>query len=302
MGVFWLGHLRWTLACLLQHEFDNERHTVSKLIGSPPGYKYTNIAALLEDYVAINPIKQLLHVSSKVTKSATKKQNYELKSSHSQKYYLKDFKVSGVSKDFRKLADEFSKLGLFEKKGHGILYIYSIIGFLFMSSYVGHDSGHYQIMSSPGFNKLTQILVENCITGISFAWWKWTHNAHHIACNSLDYESDLQHIPMFTVSSNLFNSIKSIFCGRILKFNYVARFLFQLEHHLFPQLPRCHLRSISSLVKDLCKKHNLPYRGLSLREANVSTIRTLRTAALQARDLTNLVPKNLVWEAANIHG
>ncbi|WKA09092.1 hypothetical protein VitviT2T_026770 [Vitis vinifera] len=176
-------------------------------------------------------------------------------------------------------------------------------GFLWIqSSYVGHDSGHYQIMSSPGFNKLTQILVENCITGISIAWWKWTHNAHHIACNSLDYESDLQHIPMFTVSSNLFNSIKSIFCGRILKFNYVARFLFQLEHHLFPQLPRCHLRSISSLVKDLCKKHNLPYRGLSLQEANVSTIRTLRTAALQARDLTNLVPKNLVWEAANIHG
>uniref|UniRef100_F6HVT6 Fatty acid desaturase domain-containing protein n=1 Tax=Vitis vinifera TaxID=29760 RepID=F6HVT6_VITVI len=225
-------------------------------------------------------------------------------------------------------------------------------------------------MSSPGFNKLTQILVENCITGISIAWWKWTHNAHHIACNSLDYESDLQHIPMFTVSSNLFNSIKSIFCGRILKFNYVARFLEEysrqsfeyfgdlcvldmvpsscfmfaqlgregdlmymlgrlvgtislrsrlvgqlifhaqlgwtgfmvLEHHLFPQLPRCHLRSISSLVKDLCKKHNLPYRGLSLQEANVSTIRTLRTAALQARDLTNLVPKNLVWEAANIHG
>ena len=104
-------------------------------------------------------------------------------------------------------------------------------GFLWIqSSYVGHDSGHYQIMSSPGFNKLTQILVENCITGISFAWWKWTHNAHHIACNSLDYESDLQHIPMFTVSSNLFNSIKSIFCGRILKFNYVARFLVSYQH------------------------------------------------------------------------
>ena len=77
---------------------------------------------------------------------------------------------------------------------------------------------------------------------------------------------------------------------------------FQLEHHLFPRLPRCHLRSISPVVKDLCNKHNLPYRSLSFWEANVSTIRTLRTAALQARDLTNPVPKNLVWEAANIHG
>ena len=55
---------------------------------------------------------------------------------------------------------------------------------------------------------------------------------------------------------------------------------FQLEHHLFPRLPRCHLRSISPVVKDLCKKHNLPYRSLSFWEANMSTIRTLRTAAL----------------------
>ncbi|RVX09881.1 hypothetical protein VitviT2T_023823 [Vitis vinifera] len=370
-------------------------------------------------------------------------------------YYLKDFKVSEVSKDFRKLANEFSKLGLFEKKGHGILYTCSIIGFLFMvciygvlcvdsfwvhlgcaallgflwiqSSYLGHDSGHYQIMSSPGFNKLAQMLIGNCITGISIAWWKWTHNAHHIACNSLDYDPDLQHIPVFAVSSSLFDSINSVFYGRILKFDSVARFFvsyqhwtyypvmcvarinlflqtllllfsgrnipdralnimgicvfwtwypllvsclpnwgervmfvivsmavtsiqhiqftlnhfsanvyvgppcgndwfekqtsgtidiscsawmdwfhgglqFQLEHHLFPRLPRCHLRSISPVVKDLCKKHNLPYRSLSFWEANVSTIRTLRTAALQARDLTNPVPKNLVWEAANIHG
>ena len=59
---------------------------------------------------------------------------------------------------------------------------------------------------------------------------------------------------------------------------------------------------VSSVAKVSFEEHNLPYRGLSLREANISTIRTLRTAALQARDLTNPVPNNLVWEAANIHG
>jgi len=69
---------------------------------------------------------------------------------------------------------------------------------------------------------------------------------------------------------------------------------FQLEHHLFPRLPRCQLRKISPLVRDLCKKHDLPYRSLSFYEANVSTIKTLRTAALQARDLLS--------EALNTHG
>ncbi|XP_002511936.2 delta(8)-fatty-acid desaturase 2 [Ricinus communis] len=370
-------------------------------------------------------------------------------------YYLEDFKVSEVSKDYRKLYSEFAKLGLFDQKGHVAMYSLASVGFLFcfvlygvlcfssfwahmgaavllgvlwiQSAYVGHDSGHYQVMRSRGFNKLAQLLAGNCLTGISIAWWKWTHNAHHIACNSLDFDPDLQHIPVFAVSTRLFNSIRSCFYGRNLNFDPLARFLvsyqhwtfypvmcvarvnlylqtllllfstrkvpdravnimgilvfwiwfpllvsslpdwpervifvltsfavtslqhvqfclnhfsadvylgppngndwfekqaggtldiscsswmdwvygglqFQLEHHLFPRLPRCQLRRVSPLVRDLCKKHNLPYRSLSFWEANVSTIRTLRNAALQARDMANPVPKNLLWEAVNTHG
>ncbi|KAL0426066.1 UNVERIFIED_CONTAM: Delta(8)-fatty-acid desaturase 2 [Sesamum radiatum] len=294
-------------------------------------------------------------------------------------------------------------------------------------AYMGHDSGHYQIMMTRGCNKLAQILTGNCLTGISIAWWKWTHNAHHVACNSLDYDPDLQHLPFLAVSSSLFQSLTSVFYGRKLTFDSFARFFvsyqhltfypvmcvarinlyvqtflllfskrkvpdralnilgilvfwtwfpllvsclpnwkerflfvlvsfcvtsiqhvqfclnhfaanvyigapkgndwfekqtsgtidiacsswmdwffgglqFQLEHHLFPRLPRCHLRKISPLVQELCKKHNLPYRSLSFFEANIWTLRTLRTAALEARDLSSPVPKNLLWEAVNTHG
>ncbi|XP_050237706.1 delta(8)-fatty-acid desaturase [Mercurialis annua] len=370
-------------------------------------------------------------------------------------YYLEDFKVSEVSKDFRKLYSEFAKLGLFEKKGHVAFYclasvvlllcmtVYGVVwcesfwahmgaavalGLLWIqSAYVGHDSGHYQVMKSRRFNKLAQLLTGNCLTGISIAWWKWTHNAHHLACNSLDFDPDLQHIPVFAVSTRLFDSIRSTFYGRQLDFDPFARFLvsyqhwtfypvmcvarvnlyvqtflllfskrkipdralniagilvfwtwfpllvaclpswpervafvmtsfcvtalqhvqfclnhfsgdvyvgapkgndwfekqtsgtvdiscsswmdwafgglqFQLEHHLFPRMPRSQLRGVSPFVRELCKKHNLPYKSLSFWDANVTTIRTLRTAALQARDLANPVPKNLLWEAVNTHG
>lgn len=363
-------------------------------------------------------------------------------------YYLKDFQVSEVSKDYRRLASEFSKLGLFEKKGHVTMYTLTFVAMMFLvvlygvlrctsvwahlgsamllgllwmqSAYVGHDSGHYEVMSSRGYTKLAQIISGNCLTGISIAWWKWTHNAHHIACNSLDYDPDLQHIPVFAVSTRFFNSLTSVFYGRTLKFDSLSRFLisyqhwtfypvmcvarvnlfiqtflllfskrpvpdrafnimgilvfwtwfpllvsclpnwperfmfvlasfsvtsiqhiqfclnhfaadvyvgppngndwfekqtggtldiacsswmdwffgglqFQLEHHLFPRLPRSQLRKISPLVIDLCKKHNLPYRSLSFIEANKWTLRTLRNAALQARE-------NLLWEAVNTHG
>lgn len=370
-------------------------------------------------------------------------------------YRLKDFQVSGVSKDYRRLVAEFSRAGLFEMKGHFVVYSFTLITLMLMAcfygvlccdsfwihvlsgavlgfswvqvTYLGHDSGHYQIMSSPGFNKLAQIMTGNCLTGISIAWWKWTHNAHHISCNSLDHDPDLQHLPFFAVSPKFFQSLTSCFYGRQLTFDSVSRFLvsyqhftyypvmvvarvnlyfqtflllfskrkvpdralnilgilvfwtwfpllvsclpdwterilfvlasfvvsafqhiqftlnhfaanvyvgppegnswfqnqtcgtidiscspwmdfvygglqFQLEHHLFPRLPRCQLRNVSPVVQQLCKKHNLPYRSYSYFMANLKTIQTLRTAALQARDLSNPVPKNLAWEAFHTHG
>ncbi|XP_059651313.1 delta(8)-fatty-acid desaturase-like [Cornus florida] len=369
-------------------------------------------------------------------------------------YHLSDFVVSEVSKDYRRLASEFAKSGMFEKKGHGVIYsfcfvalmlaatVYGILcsnsfwvhmicggllGFSWIQvTYVGHDSGHYQVMINSRCNRFAQILTGNCLTGISIAWWKWTHNAHHISCNSLDYDPDLQHLPVFAVSTKFFDSISSVFYGRELTFDPLARFLvsyqhwtfypvmivsrfnlylqtflllfskrkvpdralnicgilvfwtwfpllvmclpnwtervlfvlasfavtsiqhiqftlnhfsadvyvgspkgtdwfekqtggtidiscsrwmdwfhgglqFQLEHHLFPRLPRCHLRKVSPIVRELCKKHNLPYRSFSFFEANVRTIQTLRAAALQADDLTK-PPKNLLWEAFNTHG
>lgn len=369
--------------------------------------------------------------------------------------YLTDYVVSDVSKDFRKLNSEFAKAGLFEKKGHVIFKSLTSVGLMFIAilsgvllcdktwahvvsavllgllwmqiGFVGHDSGHYIVMLTPKLNRFVQIFTGNCVTGISIGWWRWTHNAHHIAVNSLDYDPDLQHVPFLAVSKDIFNSLTSKFYGRKMTFDAAARFLvsyqhwsfypvmavarinlftqsfllllssrpmqdrylellglmafwawysllisylpnwgeramfvavsfavagiqhvqfclnhfsahtyigpprandwfekqtkgsidiacstwmdwfhgglqFQIEHHLFPRLPRCHLRKISPFVKELCRKHNLPYTSVSFFEANKLTISTLRTAALQARDLTNPIPKNLVWEAVHTHG
>ncbi|XP_071700876.1 acyl-lipid (9-3)-desaturase-like [Rutidosis leptorrhynchoides] len=370
-------------------------------------------------------------------------------------YYLSDYNVSEVSKDYRKLHSEFTKIGLFEKKGHGVMIsmffiallfcacVYGVlvsksclvhvlcgglIGFVWIQSgFHGHDSGHYKIMMDKKSTRFAQILTMNCLAGISIEWWKRNHNAHHIAVNSLDYDPDLQHMPMFVVSSKFFDSLTSKFYERKLNFNGIARFLvsyqhytfypvmcfarlylfgqsfplllsnkkvanrgqellgllvfwiwypllvsclpnwservmfvlsslaisgvqhiqftlshysssvyvgeptgndwfqkqtngtlniscsefmdwfhgglqFQIEHHLFPRLPRCHLRKISPFVKDLCMKHGLPYDSISFFKANERTIATLRNVALQARDLTKPVPKNLVWEALDVHG
>ena len=109
-------------------------------------------------------------------------------------YHVKDFHVSEVSRDYRRLATEFSKRGLFDKKGHVTLYTLTcvaamlatvfygvvactsvwahlisafLLGLLWIqSAYVGHDSGHYSVTSTKPCNKLVQLLSGNCITGI----------------------------------------------------------------------------------------------------------------------------------------
>ncbi|ONK54973.1 uncharacterized protein A4U43_UnF9030 [Asparagus officinalis] len=295
------------------------------------------------------------------------------------------------------------------------------------STWVGHDSGHYNVMPSRGLNRLVQVVSGNCIAGISIGWWKRNHNAHHIACNSLDFDPDLQHMPLFAVSSKFFSSLTSVYYDRKMVFDSLSRFFisyqhwtyypvmcvarvnlfaqsillllsnkvipgrwqelvgisvfwiwyslvisflpnwgervmfvlasfaitgiqhvqftlnhfsgdvyvgpprgndwfekqtagtvnitcpwwmdwfhgglqFQVEHHLFPRLPRCNLRRVSPIVQQYCKKHNLTYKSASFIDANRKTLEVLRNAAMQARDLANPMPKNLVWEAVNTHG
>lgn len=42
---------------------------------------------------------------------------------------------------------------------------------------------------------------------------------------------------------------------------------FQIEHHLFPSMPRPHLRAASRLVRGYCESHNMPYTETGLFEA-----------------------------------
>ncbi|WCJ29606.1 Fatty acid/sphingolipid desaturase [Euphorbia peplus] len=369
-------------------------------------------------------------------------------------YYLEDFSISDVSDDYQKLHSQFSQMGLFHNKGHltfvtlcavlmlfsagvyGVLFsnntlVHLFCGFLIgcswiQATWVAHDSTHYKIVSSSRFQYLCQVVIGNCFSGISIQSWKLIHNPHHIACNSLDYDPDMQHLPFFALSSEFFKSIRSYVHEKNLNFDSLARVLvsnqhwnfypimcfsritlfiqscsilfsnrpvknksqeilgvsvfwiwypllisclpnweervmfvianfsvtgiqqvqfclshfssqvylgppsgndwfekqtigtlnikcsswmdwfhgglqFQIEHHLFPKLPRCHLRRVSPFVMELCKKHKLPYKAVSFSKANEMTWKTLRTAALQARDV-NPVPKNLVWEAMKTQG
>lgn len=59
---------------------------------------------------------------------------------------------------------------------------------------------------------------------------------------------------------------------------------YQVEHHLFPSMPRPHLRRAAQLVREHCAAHGVPYTETSLMRSYAIVVRYLNEVGLAARD------------------
>lgn len=100
-------------------------------------------------------------------------------------------------------------------------------------------------------------------------WFVWitqmSHIPHDIRRDRRDEDwVTLQLNTTCNVDSSTFNDW---FSGHL---NY------QIEHHLFPTMPRHHFHKVAPLVKSLCQKHGINYRCKSLFTAWADVVRSLR--------------------------
>jgi fatty acid desaturase len=58
---------------------------------------------------------------------------------------------------------------------------------------------------------------------------------------------------------------------------------YQIEHHLFPNMPRPHLRHAQPLVREFCRQHDLPYTEATLFGSYTEAIRHLHAAGAPLR-------------------
>ncbi|WP_429651567.1 fatty acid desaturase family protein, partial [Staphylococcus aureus] len=58
----------------------------------------------------------------------------------------------------------------------------------------------------------------------------------------------------------------------------------QIEHHLFPSMPRPHLRRARELVREHCAAHDIPYTETGLVNSYRIVVRYLNRVGLAARD------------------
>jgi fatty acid desaturase len=59
---------------------------------------------------------------------------------------------------------------------------------------------------------------------------------------------------------------------------------YQIEHHLFPSMPRPHLRAARTLVREHCGRNDVPYVEASLLASYRTVIGYLNRVGLAARD------------------
>ena len=99
--------------------------------------------------------------------------------------------------------------------------------------FVGHDAGHGAITHDHSKDFLIGLVVGNLCNGVGITWWTTTHNVHHCACNSLECDPDIQHMPVLAVTPKYFQSVYSLYHKRTMAFDAAAKALVSVQHYSF---------------------------------------------------------------------
>ena len=75
---------------------------------------------------------------------------------------------------------------------------------------------------------------------------------------------------------------------------------FQTVHHLYPTLPRPHLRAATAMVKQVCQKHGIRFSEMAFLPMVGDSLRVLRETAALAR--TGKYTHNYLAEALRAEG
>ncbi|XP_060574258.1 acyl-CoA Delta-6 desaturase-like [Ruditapes philippinarum] len=101
-------------------------------------------------------------------------------------------------------------------------------------------------------------------------WFTWVSQSNHIPMTIKTDEAS----PWLQLQLNATCDIEKSF------FNdwFTGHLNFQIEHHLFPTMPRHNLYKIAPLVKSLCEKHDVPYIVKPLWQSFADIVKSLRSS------------------------
>lgn len=164
--------------------------------------------------------------------------------------------------DFREIRQELLRRGLYETSSLYYLKLYTWFAVLFLSALYlslacasttahiagaitmgffwqqlagwGHDLGHSSVSHDFSYDNWIGATVGCLLMGISTGWWKRSHNTHHVVCNSIEHDPDIQHLPVLAVTPEIIKKpFWSTYHDKVMTFDAAARFFIRHQHILF---------------------------------------------------------------------
>ncbi|KAL8337525.1 hypothetical protein RB598_006428 [Gaeumannomyces tritici] len=77
--------------------------------------------------------------------------------------------------------------------------------------FTAHDAGHRGITGSVTKDTIIGTFIADFCCGLSFGWWKSSHNVHHLVTNMPEHDPDSQYLPLFAWSPTFFRSVRSTY-------------------------------------------------------------------------------------------
>lgn len=137
-------------------------------------------------------------------------------------------------------------------------------------AFIGHDTGHNGITHVQSVDNTIGIMIGNVLGGVSIGWWKRSHNVHHIVCNSIEHDPDIQHLPALCCDEKICEKpYWSTYHSKIFSMDAAARFIVSYQHYLFYPIMafarfNLYLQGIILLIKEPKTVWKAHYEALGL--------------------------------------
>nr|AGG69480.1 fatty acyl desaturase 2 [Argyrosomus regius] len=117
------------------------------------------------------------------------------------------------------------------------------------------------------FGSIALICFVRCLES---HWFVWVTQMNHLPMD-IDHEKHRDWVTMqlestCNIETSLFNDW------------FTGHLNFQIEHHLFPRMPRHNYHLVAPMVHALCEKHGIPYKVKTMWRGLVDVIRSLKTS------------------------
>jgi fatty acid desaturase len=169
------------------------------------------------------------------------------------------------------------------------LLIAGALGLIFTQfAFFSHEAAHRQVLASGPANDRLGRIIGTAMAGMSYQWWMTKHTRYHANPN-MGATFAPNHIGMAFVArdAKLDFLSKQVLTSRNITGGWWMTILMgglnhQVEHHLFPNMPRPHLARAREIVREHCLQHDVPYTETSLPAAWKRVIRHLNVVGRAA--------------------